>query len=81
MRKGAEFMPEDEPVLRYTPGEWLCCVRALIRALALVVASGWDTAVMRRETERMRAAMTAPALRTGRRYSDAKRGPRARIGR
>lgn len=60
-------MPRDEPALRYTFGEWLCCVWTLIRAGLLVLASEWDTAVMRRETDRMQAAMAAASLRAERR--------------
>jgi hypothetical protein len=60
-------MPRNEPILQYTLGEWLYCVWTLIRALVLVLASGWDTAVMRRETDRMNAAMAAPSLRAERR--------------
>jgi hypothetical protein len=60
-------MPGNEPAPQFTPGEWLYCVWTLIRAGLLVLASGWDTAVMRRETDRMQAAMAAPSMRAERR--------------
>lgn len=53
-------MTEDIP--RYTRAEWLTLLWALIRAWARVLVSGWDTAVMIRETERVRAAMTIPPI-------------------
>lgn len=58
--------PLDEPAVRYTPGEWLYCVWTIISSHARVLASGHDTAVMRRETERVRAAVSAPCRRTER---------------
>jgi hypothetical protein len=59
-------MPRNELAPQYTPGEWLYCVWALIRASVLVLASGWDTVVMRRETDRMNAAMAALSRRAER---------------